>query len=176
MNSRLFPIFALVLLLSATFGTTGDECFGQDTYAPVDWIQFRGFPVEEPELEDFIESDNQRARFQPGFTIGNDIGPIWLIFDGFVSQPVDFFFETHAITPGLLWVAGSQNFVTGQLETIAFDDEAFAVDTVHAIQLTSEHIDTDGFVRSFVAWRQIGFVFVFPWEVQIDQVGWISAS
>ena len=156
-------------VLTITFEPGGGGGF----VAPDSFTLFRGIAISEM-LSDFESSDDVRARYNPGFTINNDEAPVWLIFDGIAANAVEFSVESQAGTPGLTYTVEAFDYSVGALVVIGTQAESFGADQVTTFALTADNIDSGGDVQTRVGWRQTGFTINFPWEVQVDQVGWIQ--
>ena len=140
--------------------------------APDTFDVFRGISVSGT-LADFAKSDDTDASYLPGFVIGNFEAPVWLIFDGVVSGATSFSVESSAGTPGLEYTVEAFNWGTGQFEEIGVQTELFNNDEVIEFPIVAtDHIDAGGEVRTRVGWRLVGFSINFPWQVNVDQVGW----
>ena len=119
--------------------------------------------------------------------------PVWLIFDGHVGnvplgnkfddpEIVTFVVESQAGTPGLELTVEMFNWITNQWDVIGVDDESFNSDKFRHFNLSElRHLyvkegvrSEDGRVRARLGWRQTGFIINFPWNVRVDQVGWMS--
>ena len=157
-------------LLNAIFTIQFEEEQGAFV-TPASFDLFRGIEVS-ASLSDFINSDDVRAQFNPGFTINNSEAPVWLIFDANTPAATEFLVESQAGTPGLTYTVEAWNFDTNAYDVIGIDSESFNSDSTGSYGLTAQHVDTNGDVRSRVGWRQTGFTINFPWEVRVDQVGW----
>ncbi len=153
---------------------------------------FRGFLVE-GSTADVVKSDDERLIYQPGFVLNDTEAPVWLIFDGHVGnvplgnkfddpEIVTFVVESQAGTPGLELTVEMFNWITNQWDVIGVDDESFNSDKFRHFNLSElRHLyvkegvrSEDGRVRARLGWRQTGFIINFPWNVRVDQVGWMS--
>ena len=133
---------------------------------------FRGTVVSAT-LTDFAASDDTAASYRPGFTIGVFEAPVWLIFDGVAPDAAGFLVESSAGTPGLEYTVEAFNWGAGQFEEIGVQTEVFQNDQFIEFPIVAaDHIDAGGEVRTRVGWRRVGFTINFPWQVNIDQVGW----
>jgi hypothetical protein len=138
---------------------------------PTSFSTFRGTVIS-AQLSDFVDSDDVRARFNPGFVLNSAEAPVWLIFDANCPTAIDFHLESNAGTPGLTYTVEAWNWITHEYDVIGQHSESYNADQVVSFTLTANHIDSGGDVRSRVGWRKTGFTINFPWEVRIDQVGW----
>lgn len=124
-------------------------------------------------LSDFVESDDVYAEFEPGFVLNNSEAPVWLVFDAVASNATKFLVESNANTPGLNFTAEAWNWSAGSYDVIGEMPESFNADALNEFDIDSQnHIDSGGQVRSRIGWRKVGFTVLFPWQVQIDQLGW----
>ena len=140
--------------------------------APDTFDVFRGISVSGT-LADFAESDDADASYLPGFTISGNEAPVWLIFDGVAPDATSIRVESSAGTPGLEFTVEAFNWGTGQFEEIGVQTELFNNDEVIEFPIVAaDHIDAGGEVRTRVGWRLVGFSINFPWQVNVDQVGW----
>lgn len=138
---------------------------------PASYSVFRGVEIN-GSLADFVDSDDTKASYNPGFVLNSTEAPVWLVFDANAPTANAFLAESSALTPGLTYTVEAWNWSAGDFEEIGIEDESFNVDSVVEFPLSSIYIDTTGNVRSRVGWRKTGFTINFPWTVQIDQVGW----
>ena len=140
--------------------------------APDTFDVFRGISVSGT-LADFAESDDADASYLPGFTISGNEAPVWLIFDGVAPDATSIRVESSAGTPGLEYTVEAFNWATGEFEEIGVQTELFNNDEVIDFPIVAaDHIDAGGEVRTRVGWRLVGFSINFPWQVNVDQVGW----
>ena len=153
--------------IEATAVTAGGGGF----VAPSNHTVFRGVELSGA-TSDFADSDDVVASYNPGFVLNDTEAPVWLIFDGNAPSASVFLLESSAGTPGLEYTVEAMNFATGMLEVIGTQSEAFNVDQVLTFAVTADNIDTNGDTQSRVGWRQVGFTLNFPWQVNVDQVGW----
>lgn len=145
---------------------------GGDFVTPDSFTTFRGVEISAT-LTDFAMSDDTSASYNPGFVINDTEAPVWLVFDGVAPAASSFRVESTAGTPGLTYTVEAFNWNTEAFEVIDTQDEAFNSDQVVEFPIVAaDHINSDGEVRSRVGWRQTGFTINFPWQVNVDQVGW----
>lgn len=141
---------------------------------PAAFNVFRGIPIAGGVAE-MQESDDNRATFNPGFTINPSEAPVWLVFDanvGAASIDYDFLVESQAGTPGLTYTVEAFNWNTNSYDVVGANVESFNSDSVETYSLTPDHFTSTGDVRSRIGWRQTGFTINFPWEPRVDRVGW----
>ena len=142
---------------------------------PAEYILTRGVNIGTNALGDFQNSDDVFGVFQPGFTLNSMEAPVWLAFDAVANAATSFSIESKANTPGLDLTVEAWNWATASYEVIGSTPESFNADAVNEFAIVNQdHIDTGGDVRTRVGWRQVGFTLLFPWEVQVDQTGWIQ--
>lgn len=167
---------------------TSPEGFVEDEI--VDAITtFRGVKIAGG-LADVQDSDDTRARYNPGFTLNDEEKPVWILADKLnveePSQQLRLAVESQAGTPGLSKQIELFNFDTGDFDLIVGEvDESFNNDSVLRALICRDDVaqyvaDADqpaagglpfaaaGTVRMRVGWRQTGFTINFPWEVRID--------
>ena len=150
----------------------GTDTGGGDFVAPDSFTTFRGSVISAT-LSDFADSDDVSASYNPGFTISSVEAPVWLIFDGVAANAQSFRVESSAGTPGLTYTVEAFNWSTGDFDEIGTQAEAFGTDAVFDFPIVAaDHIDAGGEVRARVGWRRTGFTINFPWQVDVDQVGW----
>ena len=140
---------------------------------PAAYDPFRGIELSGA-ITDFADSDDTRAMYNPGFTIGAFEAPVWLIFDAVAAGATDFSVESQAGTPGLTYTFEAFDWAAGVFVVVGDQAELFGADQVVTFPIGPENIDVGGEVRSRVGWRATGFTINFPWEVRVDQVGWIQ--
>lgn len=142
---------------------------------PATFTNFRG-TVLNASLTDFADADDVDASYNPGFTIGNFEAPVWLIFEAVSASATGFRVESSAGTPGLEYTFEAWNWGTSSYDIIDTEVESFNIDTATEFPIVAaDHIEpgTDN-VRSRVGWRRVGFTINFPWQVNVDQVGWVQ--
>ena len=175
-----YTVAGPIIYSEGEFATNGETVVvGGDTgggpggfVAPDSFTTFRG-TVLSATLEDFAMSDDTSASYLPGFTIGPFEAPVWLIFDGVAADATSFHVESSAGTPGLTYTVEAFNWATQQFEEIGTQGEAFNTDQELDFPIVAaDHIDAGGEVRTRVGWRRTGFTINFPWQVNVDQVGW----
>jgi len=141
---------------------------------PVTFQNFRG-TVLSAAVSDFADSDDVVATYNPGFTINDLEAPVWLIFDAVAPTASAFRVESNAGTPGLTYTVEAFNWASNVFEVIGTEAESFNSDSVTETAIVAaDHIDPAGNVRGRVGWRQTGFIINFPWEVRVDQTGWVQ--
>lgn len=147
--------------------------FRQSVIVPPDsYNVFRGVEIK-GSVGDFADSDDLRARYNPGFTINDTEAPVWLEFFADAPGASGFRVESNAGTPGLEYTVEAFNWANGSYEVIGVQPESFQFDQLVQFPVVpDDHIDTDGSVRARVGWRQVGFIINFPWEVLVNQTGW----
>ena len=73
-------------------------------FEPNELTVVRGVPIA-GELTEFLESDDLRARYNPGFTLNSQEAPVWLELEGQLPtdhpQDLQIILESQAGTPGL---------------------------------------------------------------------------
>lgn len=142
---------------------------------PANYTRFRGVDSGANALSDFADSDNVFGAFLPGFVLNATEAPVWLIFDGIAGDATEFSIESKANTPGLDFTVEAWNWNNSSYDVIGNTPESFNVDAVNEFAIDAQnHIDTGGDVRARVGWRRIGFTILFPWEIQVDQTGWVQ--
>lgn len=138
---------------------------------PASYIVFRGIELS-GDISDFADSDDVKAEYNPGFTLSTTEDPVWLIFEANAPTATSFFVESSAGTTGLRFRVEAWNWSTQSYEEIGTVSESFNNDTVHEFQISPANIDTNGAVRSRVGWKMNGLLLNFPWELDVDQIGW----
>ncbi len=142
---------------------------------PMDFTAFRGTEIS-ASISDFADSDDVSAIYRIGSKpLGDLEAPVSLIFDAVAPAATDYRVESTAGTPHLTYTTEAFNWGTNDFEVIGIQNESFNSDTVADFAIVpADHIDASGNVRSRVGWRQTGFVINFPWEVRVDQTGWVQ--
>ena len=169
--------FGPIIYSDGEYGSDGETLIAGGTpvggfVAPDTFDVFRGISVSGT-LADFAESDDTDASYLPGFTISGNEAPVWLIFDGVAPDATSIRVESSAGTPGLEYTVEAFNWATGEFEEIGVQTELFNNDEVIDFPIVAaDHIDAGGEVRTRVGWRLVGFSINFPWQVNVDQVGW----
>ena len=156
------PLFLTAVCIAST-------CKAQ-CLEPTDFIRSQGFEVD-VNFSYFLESDDVRAIFWPGFPISQTFAPIWLIFDGDVgfAQPANFVFEARTNTPGLSYTIEAFNWNDNTYEVLGSGSQSFNIDEIVTFEIDPvDHVDVNGEVRARLGWRKTGFTIVSPWQVEVD--------
>ncbi len=148
--------------------------------APDSWVIYRGVLVD-GDFPDTLETDDQYAKLIPGFTLNSNEYPVWLYFNGMLplNEPdsLSVIVESQAGTPGLTVTVEALNWNTNQLEMIGSFAESFNVDTVETIDISAGITDyvapESGDVQVRIGWKKTGPTINYPWEVRLDQIGWL---
>ena len=149
--------------------------------APTAVTVFRGLLVAGG-LNETLQSDDMALQVNPGFTLNSTEAPVWIIHDGNLSEdsPValDVQVEARANTPGLTQTMEAFNWLTGVFDEVDSRAGSFNTDVVATVDLSAnvpDYVEAGtGAVRVRNGWRQTGFVLLFPWQIDIDQVGWTA--
>ena len=150
-----------------------------ETVVPDTITVFRGNQIDGA-LADAFKSDDSRLRFNLGFVISPVEAPVWLIFDGTLSNDspssLQLTAESQAGTPGLTGTFEAWNWNSSAYEVIDVSTASFNSDTVVTVDISSgisNYVQPgSGAVRSRIGWRRTGFTINFPWEVRLDQMVW----
>ena len=134
---------------------------------------FRGVNVEGG-LPESRFSDDQRAKYNPGFVLNDVEAPVWLIYDADVFAGFDYELtvEAQAGTPGLERVVEQFNYTTSSYDVVGAEPESFNIDSISTNALLPNNFGPNQEVRARVGWYQTGFTLNFPWEIRVDQVAW----
>ena len=132
------------------------------------------------DLSSVLDSDDQTLEYNPGFTLNSNEPPVWVEFESSVSGSPDWLnvrIESRANTINILQTVEMFNWTTNSFEEITALPTSFNVDAANTISvpMPSRFIQAGtGNVKSRVGWRQDGFILLFPWTVNIDQVIWLT--
>ena len=132
------------------------------------------------DLSSVLDSDDQTLEYNPGFTLNSNEPPVWVEFESSVSGSPDWLnvrIESRANTVNILQTVEMFNWTTNSFEEITALPTSFNVDAANTISvpMPSRFIQPGtGNVKSRVGWRQDGFILLFPWTVNIDQVIWLT--
>ena len=151
--------------------------------APTAVTVFRG-DLQSGGLAEIAASDDSYMELHPGFTLTSSEAPVWLLFDAVLAADspasLALSIESNANTPGLEYYVELYNFDTGSFEVIATEPASFNVDLtvdVCASGDLSRFAETGtGAIEARIGWYKTGFTIVFPWQVNIDQVGWFASN
>lgn len=146
-----------------------------EAFVPVpSYTVFRGVELV-GSVELMQRSDDEYAIFNPGFTLSPNESPVWIVFSGNASRASEFLIESNAGTPGLELTVEARNWASGNFETIGAGAAEFNNDSVATFAINQNlYVAADGDVEARAGWRRIGFTINFPWEVRIDQAGWLQ--
>jgi hypothetical protein len=142
---------------------------------------FRGMNIG-GDLTSTFYSDDRPMQFSAGPILLPNDAPIWLVFDGVVSSDalseLQIVLESQASTTGLTATAEAWNWNTNSYDVVDQSAATFNIDSVRTIDI-SDNIGQyrqvgSGAVRVRLGWRQTGPIFVFPWNVKIDQMVWTT--
>jgi hypothetical protein len=123
-------------------------------------------------------------KFNPGLTINSNEPPVWVIFDGTVSnaQPTSLAVtvEASANTLGIQQTIDMYNWQTNQYQQVDSRTASVNSDSVAVVDLTpsmNQFIQNGtGAVRTRIGWKSVGPIVLFPWTICIDRVGWIVSQ
>ena len=141
---------------------------------------FRGFQIS-GDLSDTTQSDDSYVKVTPGITFSPLEPPVWLIFDGTLPndapQSLNVTLEASANTVNLMQTIEMFNWNTNSYQQIDARiaqqfDETLNVDV--SVDIADFVQPGTGAVRTRIGWRANGPIFVFPWTICLDQIGWIS--
>ena len=143
---------------------------------PTGFSIFRGFVVGGVTISDFTDSDDQSASFNPGFVLSSDESPVWLNFNSVANTASAIHIESTGNTPGLEYIVEAFNWTTSQFEIVGTAPETFNSDSISEFLIAPEdHIEPGtGNVSCQIGWRAAGFTLLFPWQVDVDRVGWVQ--
>ncbi len=136
-------------------------------------------------IADVSDSDDNYLKFRPGFTLNALEPPVWLEFEAIsaTGHPlgIQFKAETNATTSNIQQVIELYNFVDDIYESV--DTRLSSVNTDSIVELDleggeiSRFVEPDtGIVRARMSWKAVGFIFQYPWTINIDQVLWQIAE
>lgn len=125
-------------------------------------------------------SDDVRIGMNPGFTLNASEPPVWLqtigTAPGFDPSAMTFTLESHANTVNVSQTIQLLNYSTGNLETVDVQNASFNVDAVKTIDLTGDLSEyrnaSNNEVMAIMSWKTNGFTLLFPWQINIDKIGW----
>ncbi len=140
---------------------------------------YRGVLID-GQQEDVNESDDQYAKFQPGFTLNSSEAPVWLIFDGTLpmdSPPeLEIKLEASVNTPNINQRIEAFNWTSGQYDVVGTGSASFNSDSTVIVDLGSsvqDYVqDNTGRTKVRVGWKTSGVTILYPWTVRVDQLGW----
>jgi glucose/arabinose dehydrogenase len=127
-------------------------------------------------------SDDRYMRFSEGpILLPNDVA-ISLVFDGVLpsDSPSEhqIVLESQASTIGLANTVETWNWTTNSYDVVDQSAATSGIDSVRLIDLSSSNRqyvqDGSGAVRARLSWRRSGTIAIFPWEVKIDQMVWMT--
>lgn len=148
------------------------------TVTPDAYTIIRGVLVS-GELGDLFGSDDSRLVVEAGIVMSSDEPPVWLTIDGTApsATPMGLVFtlEAGANTSGLTQKIELYNYVTESFEEID-SRNATVSESVVEIMVTgdpSRFIDPNTLaVKAQLSWKPTGPIFVWPFQVGIDQAVW----
>ena len=143
---------------------------------PIGFSIFRGFEVGGVTISDFTDSDDQSASFKSGFVLSSDKSLVWLNFSSVANTASAIHIESTGNTPGIEYIVEAFNWTTSQFEEVGTAPETFNSDSISEFLIAPEdHIEPGtGNVRCQIGWRAAGFTLLFPWQVDVDRVGWVQ--
>lgn len=176
-NSTLLAITHGRGVFSASINT------GFEPVAPKSFTVVRGTLLGNPQLQDVIESDDQRLLVRPGITLSSSQPPVELIFDATapIANPtaMSVKFEGKASSSSIAYTAYAWNFSTNawlQIGTSSMTttDSVF---TLNVPGTVSNYIGAGTrAMRVKLTARATGAVLSFPWSFEIDQIAWSLQS
>lgn len=131
-------------------------------------------------LESILGSDDEYLSFQPGFTFNSTEPPVWLEFEGQASArdnpSMEFVIESYVNTPSVEQRIELYNYMSGEYEQI-YQGMGSISDVVLSVSVEGDitrFIDPESCnVKAQSTWKATGFVILFPWTVNVDEVKWI---
>ena len=151
------------------------------TTPPDEFSAFRGFLVSGT-LDDVLASDDNDLCYNPGITIFPSEAPVTLDFFGTLPSDspltLDVTIESSANTVGLELTFSFWNYFTSSWDIVGTDMQSLNVDTVRTFAGNPmEHVEPiTGEVKTRYEVRQVGIVFIFPWEDCVDHVFWTTTN
>ena len=117
-------------------------------------------------------SDDQRLRFMPSKAVAPGEHVISMVAEANAATAEEFLLESKSNTPNLTvlieffnWTTNAFEIVDADVETVTDDFRSVALDP-------ASHINPNGTVRSRVSWIQSGPLLIFPFNIELDQLGW----
>lgn len=155
---------------------------GAEVFFADQWNLIRGIHVS-GSIADTYQSDDSYLKFNPGITLTPLEPPVWIEFTGTLTtnnpDTLAFKIECKANTVGLVQTVEFFNFQSGDYEEVD-SSQATIIDTVFEIEATgniSRFVEPgSGTVKTRLAWRATGPVFLFPWTVSIDHIQWTATN
>ena len=148
------------------------------TFSPLRGI-FAGGDVSALEISDDVD-----LSYNPGFVLSSLEAPVWLEFEGDLAtdspSALSFTTEVSANTTGLSQTTDLLDWSSNQFVEVDVRPTTFNVDSVVLINVSDQIFDFvepgTGTVRARIGWRSTGFIILFPWTVNVDQVVWNSTE
>ncbi len=156
---------------------------GVEPVSPKSFTIIRGTLLGNPQLQDVIESDDQRLLVRPGITLSSSQPPVEIIFDATapIANPtaIGVKFEGRASSSNVSYTAYAWNYSTNnwvQIGTgpMAISDSVF---TLNVPGTVANYIAAGTrAMRVRLTARAIGPVLQFPWNFEVDQIAWSLQS
>jgi hypothetical protein len=149
-----------------------------------DFNIIRGLQID-GSIADVAASDDNYLKFRPGFTLNAQEPPVWLEFEAVSHtghpQGIQYKIETNATTANIQQVVELYNFVDDMYESVDTRLSSVNNDSIVELDLKGGEISRfveqgTGIVRARMSWKAVGFIFQYPWTVNIDQVLWQIAE
>nr|MBA3727320.1 SBBP repeat-containing protein [Armatimonadota bacterium] len=147
------------------------------TVSPSSFSLFRGSVIS-GDLDSLLVSDDDRLVMRPGVVFSSQEPPIQLIVNATspnaTPSRLEFSVEAHCSVPDISQRIALYNFDTQVYETLN-TSTAMTSDWRTTVVVTSNperFIGPNLELRSRVAYKAQGPVFVYPWFARVDQVKW----
>lgn len=119
-------------------------------------------------------SDDQRLRFMPSKAVAPGEHVISMVAEANAAAAEEFLLESKSNTPNLTVLIEFFNWTTNAFEIVDADVETIT-DELRAVTLDpASHVNPNGTVRSRVSWIQSGPLLMFPFNIELDQLGWVG--
>jgi len=147
------------------------------TIPPLSFTLFRGLLIS-GNLQSLIQSDNNRLVIRPGVVFSSHEPPIQLIVDATspnaTPSRLEFSVEAHCSVQNIEQRIALYNFDTQAYETLNTSTATTSDSTVVAVVTSNpgRFVGINLQLRSRVAYKAQGPVFVYPWFARVDQVKW----
>jgi len=156
---------------------------GVEPVSPKSFVVIRGTLLGNPQLQDVLESDDQRLLVRPGVTLSSSLPPVEILFDAIapVSNPtaMNVRFEGKASSSNISYTTFAWNYSTSAWVQVGTGPMS-TTDSVFTQPVPGTAADfVEAGTRAMrikLTAKATGPVLQFPWSFEVDQIAWSLQS
>lgn len=117
-------------------------------------------------------SDDDRLKFIPSKPVARGEASVIMVMEALAPTADSFIFEVKASSPNLTYIVEPFNWTTNQFEVLTAGQGSFSDQLLNLALDPALHVNQNGIVRTRIRWIQAGPVIAFPWNIEVDLMGW----